>query len=57
MPFSGSLTSCLVVIATGDYYVYQVVGALLTHAGAGSEAEADCALEALSSLANTPEAR
>lgn len=36
---------------------HQVVAALLTHVGAGSEEEADCALETLSSLAHTPDKR
>lgn len=33
------------------YHRQEVVGALLTHAGAGSEAETDCSLSALSALA------
>ena len=36
------------------YHRQEVVGALLTHAGAGSVAETDSALAALSSLANAP---
>ena len=33
------------------YHRQEVVGALLTHAGSGSETETDCALAALSALA------